>query len=217
MAVPQQRLARPRSGLFVALLGPEGEQPHGLSRPAATGLALVLDCQPSPVLAAGRRGQDASRPRSWPFASPRWDRPAGTACRADRRARPGSAETGAGAVSGGEALVAGPACATAGSCSSSKRYMPVLRSILSRGPWATSLPRETVTSSPISTVLALMSKMAQSPVAVWPSLEVISTFCLRLHARQLRLRLARSVVAAARERQVRPGPSSERSSRRCAR
>ena len=78
----------------------------------------------------------------------------------------GLLESGAGAVSGGEALVAGPAGATAGSCSSSKRYMPVVRSILSRGPWATSLPREIVTSSPISTVLALVSKIAQSPVAV---------------------------------------------------
>ena len=74
--------------------------------------------------------------------------------------------------------MAGDAAATAGSCSSSKRYIPVVRSILSRGPWAMSLPRVTVTSSPITTELALTSNVAQSPVAVCPSLDVTSTFCL---------------------------------------
>jgi hypothetical protein len=44
--------------------------------------------------------------------------------------------------------------------------MPLVRSILSRGPWATSLPRETTTWSPISTLLVLPSKIAHSPAAV---------------------------------------------------
>ena len=56
-----------------------------------------------------------------------------------------------------------------------------------------------MTSSPISTVLALTSKVAQSPVAVWPSLEVISTFCLASTRVSCDGRLVGSVVAAARE------------------
>ena len=171
-----------------------------------------------PALArlGGRRCREAaSRAAPWPSPGPPWDRPAGIACRADR---PGSPDrpTAAGRAPSGAARrwSAETAWRRLPPVSTSKRYMPVVRSIFSRGPAATSLPRETTTWSTSSTVLALMSKVAQSPVAVCPSLEVISTFCLastrvscdgRLVGRRLAARTARS----------RPARVDGRSARRC--
>src|SRR5215831_12105184 len=66
-------------------------------------------------------------------------------------------------------------CGDAGPLSISKQYMPMVKSILSLGPLATLLLRETKTLSPINIVLAMTSIVAQSAVAVWPSFTMTRT------------------------------------------
>ena len=166
-------LGRCRAGARVRPGGPPAALPswpgtgtaHCRQSLRSTGLALVLGSQPI-VLAWRQR-----RARTFLIALLglllRILRVEQQALLAGRTLAPGrrlGAELrGIGRREGGRGLVAGATGAAAASNSSSNRYMPVVRSILSRGPSATSLPRETTTWSPIRTVLALTSKIR--PVA----------------------------------------------------
>ena len=142
-----------RLGRFFAR---NGKQPHPASSLRSRGLALVLGSPARGRLCAAHWEEPSSDVLGLLLGLLR-DRTAGTACRADRcglrRRWPGPGERCGRSRRDGAELTRGRLRRRLRS--SSKRYMPVVRSILSRGPSATSLPRETTTPSPSSTVLAL--------------------------------------------------------------